>query len=283
MIGQALCMEQMKVVRRKLLWGELAMLSLMFIGLGLMLYGVLRQGGEGSDSLKLILLWPNGLLMGMSTASGIVGQLLITVLVAGLTAQEYAWRTTHLWLSHGMPRSTLLAAKFAVSAVLTALLIVVALIAGGLCSAVITRLMHGSIGLDQVKWADVVRTVAVHTYILLPYAALAFLLAIATRSTLVTIGVGVAYAVVLEGLVMELVSFASGAVANVAKYLPGKMAEGLLQAINTEIPTGGLAVNGQRIETPTLDPATAAIGIAFYIVVFLVVTVWIFRRQDLTS
>jgi hypothetical protein len=113
---------------------------------------------------------------------------------------------------------------------------------------------------------------------LLPYAGLAFFLAVATRSTMITVGGGLAYTLLLEGIVVQLLTFAGGGWAEIGKYVPAGLAQGMLILDRNATMT----IDGQAAPpVQYLEPGAAAIGVAIYTVVFIALSILIFRRQDL--
>jgi len=281
MFWQMVNIEHSKIFKRAILWIELALLALIVIAVNAIMFAVLKGGSAGTDSgIEQILTWPDSLVSSLSVSAGPnLGGLLIIILVGALVAQEYTWGTLQMWISRGVPRPLFLGAKFA-AVLLPALLIVLTpLIIGGLVSAVFSLILLGGIPFGQVAWGQLGLDTILYTYSLLPYAALAFLLAVASRSTVVSIGGGLAYVLLLEGIALQLIgSILGGIWAQIGTYLPGGLAKGLL-SLNS-----GLTVqvgDGPGPVTPFLEPGYAALGIGLYVVVLVAIAILIFRRQDL--
>jgi hypothetical protein len=114
------------------------------------------------------------------------------------------------------------------------------------------------------------------TLSLLPYAALGLLLAVAARSTVVALGGGMAYALLLEPLLVQLMPLLGEGWANVTGYFPNALGRSLNAGMSNLIAAGGAA---PAIEG--LSPAMAALLLAGYAVVMLTTAVIIFQRQDL--
>ena len=273
--------EHSKIFKRAILWVELALLALIVIAIYGIMFAVLKGDSVGADiGIEQYLTWPDSLMASLSFSAGPnLGGLLIIVLVGALVAQEYTWGTLQMWISRGVPRPIFLGAKFA-AVLLPALLIVLTpLVIGGLMSAVFSLILLDGIPFAQVSWGQLGLDTILYTYSLLPYAALAFLLAVASRSTVVAIGGGLAYVLLLEGIALQLIGSVLGGIwAQIGTYLPGGLARGLL-ALNS-----GLKVevgDGPALVTPFLEPGPAALGIGLYVVLFVVVAILIFRRQDL--
>ena len=116
-------------------------------------------------------------------------------------------------------------------------------------------------------------------YTLLPYIGLTFLVAILTRSTAAAIAAGLAYALVVEYLAAQLLGLAGGLWAGIARHLPGSLAAALLQT-NQRLVEIDL---GSGVEAGLPDPWAAAGGIALYTIAFVGLSLWAFRRQNLTG
>jgi len=205
---------------------------------------------------------------------------LAIILVATVTAQEYTWRTVSLWLSHGLSRPTLMAAKFTSFLLPLLLIVVTASITGALGTGFITYSALGTLSLNHVALGRVGLKLVYTAYTLLPYASLTFLLVVVTRSVAAAVGVGIAYSLMVEGLAVQLLSAAGSGLAEVGKYLPGSLAQTLL------LNPGLVEVSGPEgaaVNPPLLGVGLAAVLIAGYTIVFLGLATWAFHRQDITA
>lgn len=281
MFWQMVNVEHSKIFKRAILWTELALLALIVIAVNGIAFTVLKGGSSGADSgIEQFLTWPEALIASLSVSAGPnLGGLMIIVLVGALMAQEYTWGTLQMWISRGIPRPLFLGAKFTAILLPALLLVLTPLIVGALVSAVFSLILLGGIPFAQVTWGQLGLDTILYTYSLLPYAGLAFLLAVASRSTVVSIGGGLAYVLLIEGIALQLIGSVLGGIwAQIGTYLPGGLAKGLL-SLNS-----GLTVevgDSPGLVTPFLEPGPAAVGIGLYIVLFVVVSILIFRRQDL--
>jgi ABC-2 type transport system permease protein len=281
MFWNMLVIEQQKLFKRTLVWVELGLMGLGVAALNLLFFAITRLESSGAMSGQMAetLVWPAGLLQSVGLAAGPgLGGILIVVLVGAVTAQEYTWRALQLWLSRGVPRSTFLAAKFLALLLPILLLALTPLLVGGLVTAVFSQLLLGEIPFNAVAWDDLALTTLATAFSLLPYAGLAFLLAVATRSTIATVGGGLAYVLLLEGITVQLLTFAGGAWAEIGRYLPAGLAQGMLQVgVSASVEVGGQAAPSIQY----LEPGAAAIGVALYSLAFIGLSIALFRRQDL--
>ncbi|GIK54433.1 MAG: ABC transporter permease subunit [Chloroflexi bacterium] len=281
MFWNMLRIEQQKLLKRTILRVELIIIGVGVLVLNTLFFAISRMDGSNPAAAQLeqTLVWPMGLVQSVGLAAGpSLGGILIVILVGAVVAQEYTWRTLQLWLSRGVPRGTFLAAKFAALLLPALLLVLTPLLLGGLVTAVFSQILLGHIPVDTVEWGRLVATTLATAYSLLPYAGLAFFLAVATRSVIVAVGGGLAYILLLEGIAVQLLTFAGGIWAEIGRYIPAGLAQGMLSiGTTTTVEVGGQAAPPIQY----LEPGAAALGIALYSVAFIALSIAIFRRQDL--
>ncbi len=289
MFWNMITIENTKNFKRALLWIELGLLTLLILILHIVLYVTIQTnlGGnvmpaEARAQLIQAITWPASLVNALNYTSGnSLGGLLLIILVGAVTAQEYTWRTMHLWLSHGIHRTVLLGAKF-IALLLPAMLIVLtALVISGIVSAYISLEINQSLHLDQLDFDQLILSTLRTAFTLLPYAGLAFLFAIISRSTVVAVGGGLAYALLIEGVLTQILALVSGGVDKIGQYLPAGLAAGLLNLNKASMDiTFGLNAG---LQPETLDPTASAIGIILWTILFFGLALWSFQRQDLTE
>jgi ABC-type transport system involved in multi-copper enzyme maturation permease subunit len=280
-------MEWTKVFRRRMTWVLVGILVLLVAGLYLAIYAVAQealsdpQASPGTiENLQGMLCWPQALtsLLGLTGGAGLGGLMLI-VLAGAMTAQEYSWRTTHLWLSRGLPRSAFLMAKYATLAVAALLVVVAAVLVASPLTAWFTQQLTGSLNLADVDLFELSLSIVRTAYTILPYVGLTFLVAILSRSAAAAIAAGLAYALVVENIVVQLLGLAGGIWADLARYAPGSLAAALMQT-NLRLVEVDLG-SGMNAGLP--GPWAAAGGITLYTAAFLGLSLWAFRRQNLTG
>ncbi len=287
MFTKMIAIEQQKISRRTMFWVELALFLLVIVGaMGLMLgarsmlqSGVTNSGNvriEGIDlaQTEAFLSWPLSFAYLQATLMA-VGPYLIIVLAGTVTAQEYGWRSFQLWLSRGVGRLIVLPAKMTAVTMATFLLVGAAFLLAIILSALTSLWLLDSLPFDLVNWGYVLISLFSITLALLPYGAIALLLAVLSRSTAVTIGVGLALVTFIEPLGGQLLQVVSERWAEIATYLPGALGESLVMNISNRIADGTAAFDG------SIPPETAALGLILYTGVFLALSVALFQRQDL--
>ena len=116
-----------------------------------------------------------------------------------------------------------------------------------------------------------------HGLHLLPYAALTFFLAIASRSTVVAIGGGLAFSLLIEGVFVQVVALVGGTWARIGQHLPAGLADSLTMLNRVTDGTPSSLVP----QPDVVNPQTAVLGIALYTILFVGLALLAFRRQDL--
>jgi ABC-type transport system involved in multi-copper enzyme maturation permease subunit len=285
MFWKVLSIENTKIYRRKLFWVELVLMALMVLILQIAIDATVEASINGTamtadDRLEVrqIITWPGALVNVLNLASGsALGGLLFVVLVGAITAQEYNWRTLHLWLSRGIPRPLLGTVKFTALLLPALLIVLTALVTGGAITGLLSAQIDGSLHLDRVNSLQLLYSAARTTYTLLPYGALTFLLAIASRSTVVAISVGLSYVLLLESALMQLLGLFGESLRSVTQYMPAALGNSLL-VLNqaTDLAASSLPVS-------SVSPLIAVLGIAAWTLLFLGLSLLIIQRQDLTA
>ncbi|HEY7420274.1 MAG TPA: hypothetical protein VH593_34165 [Ktedonobacteraceae bacterium] len=278
MFWNVLLLETDKIFKRALIWIELTILAIVIIGITLIEYFI-SQLAPLSVSQPLIasFTWPNGLENAAQFAEAhSLGGILLVVLLSMITAQEYSWRTYHLWLGRGTPRPVLLGAKCLAALIAVLFVVVTTVIVSGLTTGVLTLLIKGSLPLQQVNFTHFVSNILIIYYGLLPYLALAFLLSILSRSVAVALSISLTFLLLVEGTVYTALSLMHGLAAQLVQYLP----EGLEAAMQ---PTSQPSTASNVLSVPSPPPLVAVLCIACYVLVFVGVGFWRFFRQNFTD
>jgi ABC-2 type transport system permease protein len=283
--------ENIKIFRRKIVWVEILLLALMVIAANTLLYITTRSDLGRQSALPPAareqflesLVWPGSLVnsLGFATSGGL-GGLLVVVLVGSLLGQEYAWRNFHLLLSRGASRPAVLMAKIASLILPMTLIVLTALVAGGLITAIFSFEVQGGLNLEQLNVVQLLWSVFRSALTLLPYAALTFLLAVATRSQAAAIGIGLAYAFLVESILGQILGMMGDIYAQVWTYLPAGLSNAVLQ-LNQAADRSGMITGNGAASPDLLAPLPAAIGLILWTLLFAGMALLVFQRQDLTE
>jgi ABC-2 type transport system permease protein len=290
MFGNALSVENTKIFKRRMLWIELGILAVLIILVYTIIYVTMQTSNdqtmpaEAKAQLREIVAWPGAIMNALSFGGGnSLGGLLVIVLIGAATAQEYTWRTMHLWLSRGVQRPVLVGAKFVALLLPILLFVVTPLIVGGGLTAIFTLQLDKSLPFGQIQWGHLFLSVLRTAYTILPYAALTFMLAIVTRSTAAAIGVGLAYTLLIESLATTLFPLLGGILKDIVVYLPGTLSQAILKLNATAISSQLVSTGNSESTLKLLAPTSAAIGIALWTILFIGIALWSFRKQDLSD
>lgn len=282
MFWNIISVENTKNFRRRLLWVEYAILAILVIAIYYFLFVSVQRVPDGVTitdedlgKIPLLITWPGALAFSLRFALG--SNMLLIIFVGAVTASEYSWRTYQLWLSRGVSRTTLLAAKFCSFTLPILGVVLVALLFGGLISAIFSVQINGQVTTGQLElWQlgiDILRA----GYALLPYVAMTFLIAIASRSAVVAIGAVTAFGLLLENTLAQFIMLLPGRLGQLAKYLPASLAENLL--VFNWVDSSLL----DEFRAGVLTPTEAAVAIAIWTLFLFSLALWIFRRQDFTG
>lgn len=276
MVADYFSAELTKLVRRPASWILVAIIITSLVIFGYLLqyaFAVDAQGGNDSagtdpETLFQSILPENVLAAVLTTFSGISAA--VTVVFGALvTGSEYSWGTLKLMLSQRPGRFNLLFGKLLAIAVLLAILSVIIILLGVLCSAIVASLQD-----QPSEWPSLwqmAKGLGTGWLILAVYASLGVFLGVLFRGAALAIGVGLVYALVIEGLVLGL-PFQGDTFTTIQKAFLVKNATDLASAF------GQLQQGSSPGET--VDPAQAVFVLLAYAVAFLLVAALLFRRRD---
>ncbi len=284
MVGNLIVVEHVKLLKRQLTWVVLGLLTALVFVQVLAQYLIAKNPPsangveippEAIEKAVSSVLWPTALPAILSGA-GQLAWLVVIVLFGAVIAQEYNWRTLHMWLARGVPRGQLIVAK-ATTFFLPCLGIVIlpAVVVGALTAA-LTVISKGGLDVSQIDPLGLALGIGVTAWSILPYAAVTLPLAVASRSTIAPIGGGVAFVILEQVLVLMK--------APVAPYMPSALGAslGALRALvvrGAHVPQVAAAQSGISV----LDPASAAIGVAIWVLACVAAAYLILRRQDVAE
>jgi ABC-type transport system involved in multi-copper enzyme maturation permease subunit len=215
---------------------------------------------------------------------GTFGTLLAVVLAAGAAGSEYSWGTVRLMATASSGRiKTIVARLFVVSALIaTGALLAVAI--GLAYSAIITQVSGGTdydfIDAEFIRhqFYSYLRTL----FVMAPYVTLAFAAAVVGRSTLAGVGAGVGFAF-LEPVISGLMRLGGEPWRSIPNFLLNSNATVIL--LRNNVPdVARFGPRDQELQAQDRNSIEEATVVLFvYIVVFLAVTLWTYRRRDITA
>jgi ABC-2 type transport system permease protein len=241
-------------------------------------YLTYRSDIEGPRGSSLDAMLPHHLadnLLGGFPFFGGVFALMLGVLTFG---SDYGWDTLKTLLIQGPSRMRVFGAKMAAIAVGLVPFVIAIFVAGALASALIA----GAEG-AAVHWPsawELTRAVAAGWFVMAIWAAFGVLLAVASRGTALAIGLGILYALIIEGLLSALASEV-GWLDSLVEYFLRANAYSLVSAIG--VPTSALTDNGPgSFFGPFVGAGQAVLVMSGYAACFLVASAALLKRRDVT-
>ncbi len=227
---------------------------------------VISDPQSTEDSLKL----PNIFENGMQIAT-LLGYILAVVLASGLIGNEYSWNTIRPLLARSRSRSALLSAKWLTVLIYSVTLFVIGFIATIAFSAITSSIVGGFESVDRGMIGDWLVAFGRTLVSQLPYAALAFSLALITRSNAVGIAVGIGVGF-LEPAIWGLLGIVTSAFDEVRKFgleYPSTLLFNMNSGFDDNVGSG----EAWR--------AVATLGV--WVAVMVGATYYFFNKRDVTS
>jgi ABC-2 type transport system permease protein len=216
-----------------------------------------------------------GTLMGGFPFFGGVFALMLGVLAFG---SEYGWGTLKTLFTQRPGRLRVFGSKLLAVALALVPFVVVVFAAGALASSAIA-LREGA----DIAWPSawlVLRGLAAGWLILAVWAAFGVLLAVLSRGTALAIGIGILYALVIEGLLSALAS-EIGLLDRIVEFFLRANAYSLVTVLG--VSADDVSNNGPgSFSGPFVDGPQALLVLGLYTAVFLVLSGWLLRRRDVT-
>jgi ABC-type transport system involved in multi-copper enzyme maturation permease subunit len=215
--------------------------------------------------------FPENLIPSALSTTASIGAAIMIILGALSTASEYGWLTVQTILIQKPGRTAVLLGKFLTLGVAALLIGVTVLATGAIASSLFVTIDHAS-----STWPSGLLLLKGIGAILLElgvWTGFGAFLGIAFRSTAAAIGGGLTYLFVGEGLLGGLLLRNVPIVKDLLNFLPGVAAE----AVNTAFPT---TYRSAGATPPVIDAGRGTITLLIYLVLFVVMSVVIFRDRD---
>jgi ABC-type transport system involved in multi-copper enzyme maturation permease subunit len=206
---------------------------------------------------------------------GGVFALMLGVLAVG---SDYGWDTLKTVLVQRPSRLGVFGAKLAALAVGLVPFVVAIFVGGAVASVLIAGAEDASV--DWPSTWELVRGLAAGWFVLATWAALGVALAVASRGTALAIGLGILYALVIEGLLSTLASEVAW-LDGLVEYFLRANAYSLVTAIG--VPTATLGDNGPgSFFGPFVGAGQAVLVMTVYVAAFVGLSAALIRRRDVT-
>ena len=273
--------ELFKLRKRKMTWIMIIVLAAFFCLIFFAIYGITasppaRMPEQALEPMRNLLTFPDAFKTIFSTAQNI-GAILLTIIVASSVGNEYGWGTIKQTLIRQGGRYQYVLSKLAAFIVYALIGIIIAFAIGFCLALLTTQWINGALNWDFMTVSYVGELFAMYGwtfYGLFVYILLAILLSLLGRSAIVGIGGTLGYYFV-ESIAVSIFNQSGGWLAEIPNYLIGHNITAILP---TTLAQGPFASTG---ELPSTLYASIVLGI--YCVVFLGVSLYLFKRRDITA
>jgi ABC-type transport system involved in multi-copper enzyme maturation permease subunit len=232
--------------------------------------GFRTEGGLPPSVLKRIAFPENLLSTVLSDISGL-GVAIVLIMGALSAGNEYSWLTWQTILVQRPARLAVFLGKLLLLILVTLVLALAMFGAAALTSLVLVQI-DGSTS-SFASWENILKAIGAAWLILATWAAFGLVLAVLFRGVAGSIGAGLVYVFVVEGLIAGLLRGVPG-LKEVLRVLPGVNGGGIVAAFRGSVPQRG-------VPAPLVSAGRGALTVAIYLLVFSVVAAFIVRRRDL--
>lgn len=280
--------EFFKLRKRMMTW----VLALILVALVVLLYSVLWSASSRANhfgenerftglDLRQALFLPGAVPYGLQIV-GSFGAILAMIIAAGSIGSEYAWGTVRLMATVSSGRMRLIAAKLIVVFGFTAAATLLA-VATALTYSLVIALYYGDASASFLTTTFVRDQLGAYgrtLLVLTPYVTLAFAFAVIGRSTLAGVGTGMGVAFA-EPLIDGLLRAAGSPWQRIPDYLLNANRQIVL--LQNNVPRVLPRIGGGGADAAAHSPVEAGLILAAYAVVFVVVSLVLYRRRDIGS
>ena len=226
--------------------------------------------GEEELNNQMETLLPEGLLSIVLPLIHQFGASVALILGALVMGSEYGWGTLKTIFNQRVSRIGILSGKLVALGITVAVLVTLTFTMGALSSYGVALLEENST--SWPAFAESVRALGAAALIMIAWSALGLFLAALFRGTALAIGLGLVYALVLEGIVTNLPTD-NELLKTVRKFLLGENSSSLAGSFSDTTDALGLA-------SSPVEPTQAAILLCVYTVGFFLLTAFLLRHRD---
>jgi len=278
--------ELFKVIRRPGIWVLISVLLALAILLGYAITWLIythpppgaSQGLPPGTTLAdfKVALYPQNFVRQTLSQWGVLGGVFALIVGVLMQGSEYGWGTIKTLYTQRSGRLTMLSGKIAALAVVVAVMVVALFAVDAASSSVVAWVDGKTISFPE---ADVIVKAVVAAFLIFGFWAI-FGLTLSTlfRQSAMAIGLGLAYALVVEVLIFGLLGGLGGdIVKKIQQWFPIANTSYLSQSF------GQIRVVGVRGQTPYADASHAVVVLLLYVVAFTAITAYLSRTRDITA
>ncbi|CAA9442732.1 MAG: hypothetical protein AVDCRST_MAG80-1476 [uncultured Rubrobacteraceae bacterium] len=232
----------------------------------------MQAQNEAASEQLMSGLYPENLVAYALSGISSTGGTLALILGALFVGSEYGWGTLKTILSQRPSRLAAFFAKMLVLGVALALFVVLTFVVGAICSLVVAGVQGAAV--DWPSLVELLGGLGAGAVILAVWAALGVFLATLFRSTALAIGLGLFYALALEGLIFRL-PIPNESFQDARQFFLGQNSGFLAESFSGSSLQQPLTPPG-----PDVGAAQAALVLGVYLAVFVLVAALAFRQRD---
>jgi ABC-2 type transport system permease protein len=280
--------EYFKFLKRPAVWVSIGILLVLAVGLGYALFYALYTYSPPSSSAGLpkgvklsdfkIQLYPAAFAQYTISFWDTLGGVFALILGVLSQGSEYGWGTIKTLYTQRPGRLELLAGKV-IALLLWVLLMVVWLFLVDAASSYVVALIDGKSTLFP-PLVDIYKAVA-GTWLIFGFSAIfGFALATLFRQSAMAIGIGLAYSIVIEGIVFSIIGNLGGTlIKQVESWFPFANVGYLSRSFGTSLPPELT----RTVAKPIADANHAVLVLLIYSIVFLALSAYLVRARDVTN
>lgn len=232
--------------------------------------GFNTEGGPPPTVLKRIA-FPENLLSTVLADVNRLGIAIVLILGALSAGNEYSWLTWQTILVQQPARLEVFLGKL-LMVIGVALVLALAMFGAAALTSLVLVQIDGSTS-SFAPWANILKAIGAAWLILSTWTTFGLVLAVLFRGVAGSIGAGLVYVFVVEGLIAGLLRGVPG-LKEVLSFLPGVNGGGLVGAFRSTVTQRGAPI-------PLVSAGRGAVTLVIYLVVFTVISALIVRRRDL--
>lgn len=264
--------ELFRLRRRPLTWWLIVVVIIAVVGIYAILWSVLATQ-DSSDTqdlrtdLTVMAARDNGL-----DITNFFAAIVTVILSASLVGTEYGWGTIRALLPRARSRIALMAAKLTAIAIFDVVLVLVGYVAALGMSWVITSAENLRTGFGPDAAQEISLAILRNVYVLLPYSALAFVIAVLTRSNAAGIAIGLAV-LLAESIAVGILTSITDTFDWVGDVLFSQNMAAISNLNNLR--------GGGDSDLPSAGQAFTVL--ALWLIALIALSLTIFQRRDVTS
>lgn len=232
------------------------------------------RGGGGFNAKAFIdTLLPQNLVHYMVPGNTTLGGALILILAALIGGSEFGWSTLKTIFTQRPTRLNVFTGKLLALLLLLIIFVVLAFIAAGVGSLIVAASEHATVVWPPL--GDILKGAGAMLLVFAAWSAVGLGLAVLFRGTALAIGIGLVYALVIEGLI-SVFAAQNDVVKTIRNGLLGTNASALVDPFRAS--SGGF----RATTSPPVGVGQAAITLGVYVVVFVLLAAILLRQRDVT-